>query len=122
MLPTKRIKQLAGGSLLLAATAFVVYACNQPHDKDYYKLFDKANAYYMALVTMLLAMEWSKKNYILGIIGYVIGFATLWNAKDYLFHAETNKSILEYLFGFLLIITAIYLILRHRKNGTPEHT
>lgn len=117
----RQVYLLAEGSLLIAATAFILFAYNQPHNGGYYKLFDKANAYYMALVTMLLAMEWSRKHYILGIIGYIIGFATLWNAKDYFFHTETKESVLEYLFGFLLLITAIYLIVR-RKHGHKQHT
>lgn len=117
----KTIYLLAEGSLFIAATAFIVYAYNQPHTQSFYKLFDKANAYYMALVTMLLAMEWIKKHYILGIIGYIVGFATLWNAKDYFFHAETNKSTLEYVFGFLLLLTAIYLVIR-KRNGHKQHT
>lgn len=75
----------------------------------------------MAVVTMLLAMEWYKRNYILGVIGYIIGFATLWNMKDHLFHKETIKSIMEYIFGFLLILTMIYLILK-RNNGTRQHS
>lgn len=107
MLSRENIKDLIQVGCYLLGLCLVLQAAVSPHDADFYKRYDKANAIMFLAMSTIILWNWIRSD-LKRSVALVVWALTLWNAKDFTMGTEKVLSIREFVFD--IIVTVLFII------------